>query len=78
MIVIRVSADIPDDRHIVLALPPEVPTGRNELTVSIEPKSEKTLKQPRTSLADWAEIHAEHWGNQLSATDVENFTGRGA
>jgi hypothetical protein len=77
MIVIRISADVPDDRRIVLALPPEVPTGRNELTVSIESESETKQKHRRSSLADWAETHAEHWGSQLSAADVEGFTGRG-
>ena len=35
------------------------------------------LSQRRSSLADRAETHAEHWGNRLSATDVEGFTGRG-
>lgn len=33
-------------------------------------------KQPRTSLADWAEAKGEHWGSQLSSEDVEGFTGR--
>ena len=39
-------------------------------------ESEATTKPLRLSLADWAEAHAEHWGNQLSAADVEGFTGR--
>jgi len=33
-------------------------------------------KQPRTSLADWADANAEHWGTQLNSEDVEGFTGR--
>lgn len=30
----------------------------------------------RTSLADWAEQNAEHWGSELSSENVEGFTGR--
>jgi hypothetical protein len=78
MITFRVSADIPNDRRVVLTVPPEVPTGRNELIVSVAADSEATKRLSRSSLADWAEAHAEHWGNQLSAADVEGFTGRGA
>ncbi len=77
MITVRVSADIHEDRRVVLTLPPEVPVGRSELIVSIaESQPEETLRS-RSSLADWAEQNAEHWGNRLSAKDVEGFTGRG-
>jgi hypothetical protein len=56
-------------------LPPEVPTGQAELVVTVaSPVPDK--KPPRTSLADWAEENAEHWGKQLSSEDVEGFTGR--
>jgi hypothetical protein len=76
MITVRVSADIHEDRRVVLTLPPEVPVGRSELIVSIaEPQPEAS--RPRSSLADWAEQYAEHWGHRLSATDVGGFTGRG-
>ena len=77
MITFRVSADIQDDRRVILTVPPEVPTGKNELIVSVATELEVTTRLPRSSLADWADAHAEHWGNQLSATDVEGFTGRG-
>jgi hypothetical protein len=77
MITFRVSTDVKDDRRIVLTLPPEVPIGKNELIVSIASESEGQVRPPRSSLADWAEQSAEHWGNQLRATDVEGFTGRG-
>jgi hypothetical protein len=77
MITIRISADIPDDRRVVVTLPPNVPTGKNELIVSIASEPAETMKSPRSSLADWAEAHAEHWGNQLNSADVEGFTGRG-
>ncbi len=33
-------------------------------------------KQPRTSLAAWAEANAEDWGTKLNSEDVEGFTGR--
>ncbi len=75
MITIRVSTDIKDDRRVVLTLPPEVPVGRSELIVNVDSKSESRL--PRTSLAEWADQNAEHWGDRLSAADVDGFTGRG-
>ena len=75
MITFRITTDVKDDRRVVLTLPPEVPTGQAELVVSVNsPSPEK--KPPRTSLADWAEANAEHWGEQLSSEDVEGFTGR--
>jgi hypothetical protein len=77
MITFRVSTDVKDDRRIILTLPPEVPTGKSELIVSVASQSEGPARRPRSSLADWAEQNAEHWGTQLSATDVEGFTGRG-
>ena len=36
MITFRLTADIKDDRRIALTLPPEVPTGKAELVISIE------------------------------------------
>ena len=75
MITFRTTTEVNDDRRVVLKLPPEVPTGQVELVVSVDsPAPDK--KQPRTSLADWAEANAEHWGNRLSSEDVEGFTGR--
>ena len=76
MITVRVSADIHEDRRVVLTLPPEVPIGRSELIVSIT-ESRPEASRPRSSLADWAEQNAEHWGKRFSAKDVEGFTGRG-
>ncbi len=75
MITFRITTDVKDDRRVVLTLPPEVPTGQAELVVTVDsPAPEK--KQPRTSLTEWAEANAEHWGNRLSSEDVEGFTGR--
>lgn len=76
MITFRVSADVKDDRQIVLTLPPEVPTGKMELLVTVAPPALTQAKRPRTSLADWAEKNAEDWGTQLNSEDVEGFTGR--
>lgn len=45
---------------------------RVEITV-IEPVPPK---RPRTSLSEWADSHAEHWGIRLSSESVEGFTGR--
>jgi hypothetical protein len=36
MITLRMTTDVPDDRRVVLTLPPEVPTGRAELVVTVE------------------------------------------
>jgi hypothetical protein len=35
MITLRVTAEVKDDRRVVLTLPPEVPTGRAELVVTV-------------------------------------------
>jgi hypothetical protein len=76
MITFRVEAEIKDDRQVTLTLPPEVPTGKADLVVTVDSRSTEQTKRPRSSLADWAEKYAEHWGNQLNSEDVEGFTGR--
>jgi hypothetical protein len=75
MITLRLTADVNADRRIVLTLPPEVPTGRADLVITVVSPQPKE-KQPRTSLAAWANANAENWGTQLSSEDVEGFTGR--
>lgn len=70
MITFRVLADVKDDRRVVLTLPPEVPTGEMELVVSVAAQSADHTRPARSSLADWADQHAEHWGDRLSAADV--------
>jgi hypothetical protein len=77
MISFRFTTDIPADRRVLLTLPPEVPPGAAELTVTVNPPPAPEAKPPRTSLADWAEANAEDWGNRLNSEDVEGFTGRG-
>ncbi len=78
MITFRISADVKDDRLVVLTLPPEVPTGTHNFTVTVAEEAENAASAIRSSLADWADENAEHWGDRLRATDVEDFTGRGA
>jgi hypothetical protein len=76
MVTFRIAAEVKADRQIVLTLPPEVPTGMAELVVTVAPSATQQSKQPRTSLADWAEENAEDWGDRLNSEDVEGFTGR--
>ena len=75
MITLRITTDVKDDRRVVLTLPPEVPTGQAELVVTVDAPA-ASGKRPRTSLAEWAEDHAEHWGDRLRSDDVDGFTGR--
>jgi hypothetical protein len=75
MITLRLTTDVTADRRVVLTLPPEVPTGQADLVITVESPSAKA-RQPRTSLAAWADTNAENWGMQLSSEDVEGFTGR--
>jgi hypothetical protein len=46
MITLRMTADVQDDRRVVLTLPPEVPTGSAELVVTVESPKGKP-PQPR-------------------------------
>jgi hypothetical protein len=46
MITLRMTTDVPDDRRVVLTLPPEVPTGRADLVVTVESPN-GTGSQPR-------------------------------
>ena len=75
MITFRVTTDVKDDRRVVLTLPAVVPTGQTELVVTVAPPAADG-KQPRTSLAEWAEANSENWGDRLSSENVEGFTGR--
>jgi hypothetical protein len=75
MLTVYLTAQVPDDHRVMITLPPEVPTGEVELVVTVNATRDKD-KLPRTSLADWAEASAEHWGVQLDSARVEDFTGR--
>lgn len=76
MVTVRISTDITEERRIVIALPPDVPTGRADVVVVVEPENSDVRKPARRSLAHWAEANAEHWGKDLQSSDVESFTGR--
>jgi len=76
MLTFRTTAEVKEDRRIDLTLPPETPLGKAELVVMLTPQRDAAEKPPRTSLADWADQHAEHWGNRLDSSDVASFTGR--
>jgi hypothetical protein len=71
----RITADVPPNRQLVLSLPESIPPGRAELVVSVDSRA-ALPKQPRTSLAEWAEENAEEWGDRIRSDDVEGFTGR--
>ena len=75
MVTLRITADVPSDRRLVLTLPAEVPTGRVALVVTVDSLDPKP-RRPRTSLAEWADESAEDWGDQLNSEDVASFTGR--
>jgi hypothetical protein len=75
MITLRITTDVKTDRRVVVTLPPEVPTGQANLVITVE-SPQPQVKQPRTSLAAWADANAEDWGTRLNSEDVEGFTGR--
>lgn len=77
MITFRISTEVTDDRRVELILPPDTPTGKADLVVSVSPRETECTRRPRTSLADWADAHAEHWGSRIDSSDVNSFTGRG-
>ena len=42
MVTLRIAAEVPDDRQLTLTLPPEVPTGPAEVTVTVDsPNAER-------------------------------------
>jgi hypothetical protein len=77
------------DIHLQLIrpeVPPKLPgefndweregAGTVEMIERLAEAMEANEKQPRTSLADWAETKAEAWGTKLSSEEVDGFTGR--
>jgi hypothetical protein len=65
MITFQITAEIKDDRRVVLTLPPEFPTGQTKLVVTVDPSAPEN-QQPRMDLADWAEVQAERNGSEQS------------
>ena len=56
MITFRITADVKDDRRVVVTLPPEVPTGHAELLVSV---ASPVAEEKPAHLADWVEVQTE-------------------
>jgi hypothetical protein len=52
MITFRVTTDIGDDHCVELTLPPEVPTGRVDLVVSVSPNASEPPARPTPLLAE--------------------------
>jgi len=56
MITFKLTTDVPDDHKVVLTLPPSIPTGRAELTVTIAPatpaKNAVTDEKDRVAAVD--------------------------
>ena len=65
MITFQITTEVKDDRRVVLTLPPEVPTGRAELVITVEALASAN-KQPLTSLVDWAELQVVAEGKGLA------------
>jgi hypothetical protein len=76
MITFRTSADVSEDRQVIVRVPPDVSIGNHDFVVTVATRADDEPKRPRSSLADWAEQNAEPWGDRLNSEDVEGFTGR--
>jgi hypothetical protein len=81
-------AQVSDDHTLTVVIPPEFPTGQVRVMLIPIPDEAPYIrgveagipytrgKLPPTSLAEWAEQNAEHWGDRIRSDDVESFTGR--
>jgi hypothetical protein len=63
VITFEITAEVKDDRRVVLTLPPEVPTGQAKLVVTVNSPPPDN-QQPRTSFADWVEIQPGQNGSE--------------
>jgi hypothetical protein len=63
MITLRITADIKEDRRVILTLPSEVPTGPAEVIVTVEQAVSGDNVQ-QAGLADWAEEQTEANGDE--------------
>lgn len=76
MATVRFTGDVLPDGSIRPPKEVHLAPGTADVTV-VQREDGVAAQQPaRSSLADWAEQHAEHWGQRLSAGDVSSFTGR--
>jgi hypothetical protein len=65
IITFQITADVKDDRRVVLTLPPEVPTGQMKLMVTADLVAPEN-QQPGMGLVDWAEVQADRNGSEQS------------
>ena len=77
MTITRFTADVLPDGSIRPPKEIQLTPGTADIIVYQQVLNSDLEKRGRTSLADWAEENAEHWGDRLSAGDVNKFTGRG-
>ena len=67
MITFRLTTEVHDDRHVELALPAEIPTGRVDLVVTVIPRICKRPRRRRLPLSHWSDRHAERWSDKLGS-----------
>lgn len=77
MTITRFTADVLPDGTIRPPKEIQLEPGTVDVIVFQQALNGGLEKKRRTSLADWAEDNAEHWGDRLSAENVSKFTGRG-
>ncbi len=77
MTITRFTADVLPDGSIRPPKEIQLTPGSVDVIVFQQVLNTDMEARERTSLADWAEENAEHWGDRLSAKDVNKFTGRG-
>ena len=68
MVTIRTSAEIPEDRRLVVNLPPETPLGEAELVITVAPKSDDEIAEK--SVSDFFGVVR---GDDPSAADNERI-----
>jgi len=65
MITFKITAEVGDDRRVILTLPAEVPTGQATLVVTVD-SPEAGNMQPPMGIADWIEACADRNGSEPS------------
>ena len=75
MITFRISTEVKDDRQVVLTLPPEVPTGKAELVVTVDSPPSDQAK--RASAALLSAMEAEPRLSQEDVLELEKAIAQG-
>jgi hypothetical protein len=52
MVTLRITADVPNNRQLLITLPPEVPTGQTDLEIRVAPRSQNPLSPRGVPAAD--------------------------